>query len=355
MSNCISPFVLKNGVCVPCGKCEICKSNRRNEWSIRLAIHVEACKTMPLMVTLTYDNAHIPEINSNTLEIKRHLEWYSLYKANLAWNFPTVYRPDVSAFLKAYKRKFSLDNQHFQYFGCSEYGDIFGRPHIHLLFFGDDELYKAFFEDTEKARSRINSCWSYGNVHVCLADWSGIHYCTKYVLKDGFANLPDCVNKPFTIASNGLGMNFLKTEHARAIRGKLETLKTFQEQIFANAPAIDFHNEYSIQLALDYWRRFVPDFSVVLSDGRRVVLPRPIRRKLTGSFEHFKDNPLWVYNTLQVYLDSINYHKDNGDYDACHNVSMAMEKSLSHIDKIKQRMCIKRYNKRLKREKYESV
>ena len=60
MSKCILPIQLRNGIVVPCGKCEICRSNRRNEWSTRLAIHVASQDIMPLMVTLTYDDVHLP-------------------------------------------------------------------------------------------------------------------------------------------------------------------------------------------------------------------------------------------------------------------------------------------------------
>lgn len=69
---------------------------------------------------------------------------------------------------------------------------------------------------------------------------------------------------------------------------------------------------------------------------------------MTGSFEHFKDNPLWLYRTLQNLLDSLDYYAVHGDYDASHKVSAAYEKSLMRIHKIRQNNSVVQYNKNLK-------
>lgn len=322
--NCVDPITLKNGNVVPCGKCELCRSDNRNEWSIRLAIHLAQCERMPMFITLTYDDKNLH------------------YDVGM----PTLYRPDVSRFLKAYKRKHGLDNEKFQYFGCGEYGTQ-GRPHYHLLFFGDDELYEAFFRDTELAQARISDLWPYGFVHVCLAGFDGIHYVTKYVLKDDDNKLEPCQIKPFTIASNGLGMNFLKTDTAQRYRKQLEWLHYNIDKVIDGIPYI-WNDGSNLDDVIRYLERYIPNFKVILDDGRLVFLPRAIRRKLIGSFEHFKDSPLWFYNYLKTLNESIKYYSAYSAYDDSHSRSMSYSKCLLRLEKIRKRLIEKKYNAKLK-------
>ena len=107
-ATCPHPIVLNSGYVVPCGKCEICKSNLRNEWSVRVQLHCKYVDKMPLMIGLDYAPDWLPKDGNNT---------------------PKLLRDDVSAFLKAYKRKYKLSNDKFVYFGCGEYGGLRGRPH----------------------------------------------------------------------------------------------------------------------------------------------------------------------------------------------------------------------------------
>ena len=198
-----------SGIVVPCGKCELCLSDRRNEWSIRLAIHLQSCQFMPMMVTLTYDSDHLPLVGlEDGLWYRRHWPSWLDYHRDDYTNLPTLVRSDVSSFLKSYKRKYGLSNDVFQYFGCGEYGHK-GRAHYHLLFFGDDELYKMFMDNYEDAQRRISEVWNLGFVHLGVAGFDGIHYVTKYCLKEDYNQLDPLQCKPFTIASNGLGNNFL--------------------------------------------------------------------------------------------------------------------------------------------------
>ena len=329
--DCLQPVILKNGLAVPCGKCDICRSNIRNEWSIRLAIHLMQCDRMPLFITLTYDDMNLPwQCDSDIPDAV----------------FPTLCRDDVSSFLKAYKRKYGLSNVKFQYFGCGEYGENYRRPHYHLLYFGDDELYNDFFLDESVARSRICSVWGKGFVHIGVAGFDGIHYVTKYCLKDDLEWLPECVVKPFTIASKGLGMNFLKTPQADEIRRKLITLHYHQKEIIASLP--DFGDLRTIKQTLEALSKHLPDFRVILDDGRKVFLPRSIRRKLTGSFEHFKDSPLWFAQSLKTLADSLQYYADYGAYDTLHDENMSMTKLRTRLEKIHKRYLENKFNKHIK-------
>lgn len=342
--NCLAPLVLKSGVVVPCGKCSLCRSDNRNEWSIRLAIHLASCDTMPLFITLTYDDGHLPEVNQGSGEIRHYCDWYDEFHARLAWNEPTLYRPDISAFLKKYKRKYNLRNEDFQYFGCGEYGGKFGRPHYHLLMFGDKDLYTAFFRDTDEAQKRIMSCWPYGFVHVGVAGYDGIHYVTKYVLKDGIDSLPSSSVRPFTIASNGLGMNFLRSVNGKRLKARLDWLQRNKDKVFAGMPPFSYDSKDDLRNVLSYLERYVPKFDLILDDGRKVFLPRAIRKRLVGSFEHFKDSPLWFYTHIRQLLQSLEYYQAYGQYDVDHDSNHSYQNLLVRVEKIKKRLFENKFN-----------
>lgn len=325
--DCLAPVKLKNGLAVPCGKCALCRSNARNEWSIRLAIHLMNCDRMPMFVTLTYDDKHVPTLENG---------------------LPTLQRSDVSSFLKAYKRKYGLTNEKFQYFGCGEYGENFRRPHYHLLLFGDTELYNEFFRDSDAAYKRVGCVWKNGFVHVCVAGYDGIHYVTKYCLKDDIELIPDECVSPFTIASNGLGMNFLNSKLGKRYKSELLYLTKNKDLIMSGCPALDVDCE-NIKDVIRYLQKYIPRFDVVLDDGRQVFLPRAIRRKLIGSFEHFKDSPLWFYHHLTQLCKSIKYYSDYCDYDNEHDLPMSLVKCLNRVEKIRKRLLEKKYNNKFKK------
>lgn len=349
--DCLNPVILKNGLAVPCGKCDICRSNNRNEWSIRMAIHLASCDRMPMFITLTYNDDNLPYYCNHWKDVNRHMSCTKdcfAFSLKCGGCYPTLLRDDVSKFLKAYKRKYGLTNEKFQYFGCGEYGENYRRPHYHLLFFGDDELYDSFFQDTELAQSRIAALWPYGFVHVGIAGFDGIHYCTKYCLKDDLEWLPDCVIKPFTIASNGIGMNFLKSDQCKKIKNQLEYCTRNAGEIFRNCPAVDFNEPDTINDAIVYLESILPRFQVILDDGRKVYLPRAIRRKLIGSFEYFKDSPYWFYNHLKQLYDSLKYYRENAAYDQTHDVNMSMVQLQTRLEKIKKRYLERKYNSKIK-------
>lgn len=323
---CLNPITLKSGITVPCGKCQICQSNNRAQWSIRLAIHASYCDRMPMFICLTYDDDHLP----------RNAE-----------NIPELRREDISKFLKEYKRYYGLTNDKFTYFGCGEYGDTFGRPHYHLLMFGDNDLYDLYFKDESLAKKRLERIWTNGFVSIGLAQWSGIHYVTKYILKEDLNEIKELgLQPPFLIASKGIGNSFLDSELAAKWKRDLAWLAYNRQDVFDNLPDFCLNDTRSIDNAIDYLRLYLPSFKLFLDDGRCVYLPRALRKRLVGVHEHFKDNPLWLYQSLVNLRRSIDYYQNYGDYDMTH------EKE-SWRDKLENR--IARINRRLNKRKYDTI
>lgn len=294
--NCLNPIPLSNGYVVPCGKCELCKSRRRDEWSVRLQLHADTYQTMPLFVTLTYDNEHL----------------------NYCDDGLTLSKSDIRLFLKRYKDKYNLYNTRFSYFGCGEYGDTFGRPHYHLLFFGDSQLQSLFDRDSVLADQHVFDCWQKGHVRVFQAEWSGVHYVTKYVLKDddSFGIAHDLRQEPFTIWSHGLGFDWLKTPEAERFKKQIGRFTAWKHEIYSAMPLLDYSDPYAMFRSSDLICRaldqYLPSFKVQLPSGEWQYLPRSLRSRLLGKFEYYQDNPFWIANYFHRLRDTTKYWLDLG-------------------------------------------
>lgn len=290
---CKSPVFLKNGLVVPCGKCLLCLSAKRDEWSVRVQLHSAAYVTKPFFVTLTYDNDHLVYADE-----------------------PTLVKSDFQYFIKRLKDRYDLYNTDFSFFGCGEYGDALDRPHCHLILFGFPQLEEAYDEDWIKANRLIRDVWKNGNVDIGVAEYSGMHYVTKYVLKYVENNDYSEKQRPFIVYSNGLGLPWLQTDEAKLLKSRLDLFK------LRNAPIPEFRFYDDPRDTLQSFRdaysellKFFPLLQVTLPSGRKAPLPRYLKKKLIGSFEHFKDNPLWIMHYVKQVIQSTDYILTNQDYD----------------------------------------
>lgn len=158
---CLKLITLKDGTVVPCGKCIPCKSNRRNDWNIRLQYESLAHPTS-LFVGLSYNDEHIPFVDSSGhLTLRR--EDYIHYFERLRYLF----------------KKDGYEPPYFRYYIIGEYGSTTFRPHYHIQFFTS---YPIGFSDCLYAQDQdssycLNVChldcvvkplrraWPFG--HVC--------------------------------------------------------------------------------------------------------------------------------------------------------------------------------------------
>lgn len=177
--SCFHPISIKDAltgypVSVPCNKCIGCLSDKRKMWSYRIKEELKSCDRS-LFLTLTYNDEHLPKNDDGQ---------------------PIVYRKDVTNFMKRLRKRVS---QFFRirYFGCSEYGNAFKRPHYHLILF---ITYKEEFYDLPKQQriaflsynntsEIIRNAWSLfdesiGFIQLREVRDSDIKYTSKYVVKD---------------------------------------------------------------------------------------------------------------------------------------------------------------------------
>lgn len=316
--DCLNPITLKSGITVPCGKCLNCLSAHRTEVSVRFQIHSQYYNGSPMMITLTYDNDHL-----------------------IYGNDAVVYRPHVSVFLKAYKRKYDLKKDTFTYFGSSEYGDLFSRPHIHLVFFGDTALEDLFWRDTKLAEARLRECWPHGNTWCGVATAAGMHYVTKYLMKEDLELHREA--EPFSIYSKNLGSLWFDTYECAMIRRKLDFLTSNKEEIYDNCPSFFIDDRGSLLAAQAYFERFVPTWKHVLDNGKVVKLPRYFRKRLVGSFENFKDNPLWLPNYIDTLVRSDDFYRSTSDIDTA--VKSRISLAENHSQKIYRNLLKRKFDK----------
>ena len=158
---------------VPCRYCLNCRVDRQNELVDR-AEYEYINYGCGAFVTLTYDDYHNQKnsfIDSHTGELTY-----------------TINKKDGKDFLNRLNKLVHQDNKKtgfnplcrkdYKYIITHEYGDKFGRNHIHILFFGLDFAYceRLFWR-----------AWQYqGGIEVGAIKNGGIEYVTKYISEQTF-------------------------------------------------------------------------------------------------------------------------------------------------------------------------
>jgi len=189
----VSPYKnIKKFIQVPCGRCPNCVKTKRDNLAFRLdAEHNSKDNLFSVFVTLTYDDDHLPTtINDLTGEVFNYLS-----------------SDDIHNFFKYLRKLGKPYNFRFRYFLCGEYGDHFGRPHYHAIFFVKHINDREPFQ---RVQQLINSAWYRGFTSVQLPKngFRAFNYVTKYVIKNSAFQLNEHYkdNKPFLRLSNHLGL-----------------------------------------------------------------------------------------------------------------------------------------------------
>lgn len=153
-------------VSVPCGTCLGCRLERAREWAVR-CMHEAALHERSCFVTLTYDDAHLPEGRS-------------------------LKPDDMVRFLKRLRHR---QGGGVRFFQCGEYGDENGRPHHHAILFGVDFPDREFYRERGGVRldtsATLAQLWPYGFSTVGEVTFDSAGYVARYTLKKvGTSNLP---------------------------------------------------------------------------------------------------------------------------------------------------------------------
>lgn len=146
-------------ITVPCGQCIGCRLERSRQWAIR-CVHEASLYDENCFVTLTYDNAHLPDDGSLD---KTHFQ----------------------KFMKRLRKYYG--NYRLRYFHCGEYGERFARPHYHLCIFGFDFPDKELWKETSGGKlyisDTLNEIWGKGYCVLGDVTFESAAYVARYITK----------------------------------------------------------------------------------------------------------------------------------------------------------------------------
>ena len=194
-TKCTNAKILSGGLVVSCGKCPHCLSVKRQEWSFRLDEERKDPRNIDCFgATLTYDEEHLLFEDGKPVLNKKHVQ-----------DFLERLRDHLA-------RKYNCT---LKYYVRGEYGDLFGRPHYHSIFFIKRDLKKPVVAyNRNDVRRLVDELWPYGltQTHVCVNGAFGM-YIGKYVCDNAneFFHPGASVVPEFALMSRSeiIGINFI--------------------------------------------------------------------------------------------------------------------------------------------------
>ena len=155
-------FSLSNGdpsqkVQLPCGQCIGCRLERSRQWAVR-CLHEKQLHSKNCFITLTYNDEHLPHDQG-------------------------LRKRDFQTFMKKVRNRIGP----VRYYHCGEYGENFGRPHYHALFFGldfDDKVYWSGEDDQKLHVSpTLDELWGKGYALIGSVTFESAAYVARYITK----------------------------------------------------------------------------------------------------------------------------------------------------------------------------
>ena len=122
-------------ILVPCGHCELCKDKKARDWSFRAICETVTSTSIPLFLTLTYNNKHLPKCG--------------------------IFKEEIQLFLKRLRTRLdSLGIEHnIRYCAVGEYGSKSKRPHYHMILWNFPDNVNGYFTHISSKLHFVESCW----------------------------------------------------------------------------------------------------------------------------------------------------------------------------------------------------
>lgn len=344
---------------VGCGSCPACQELKRNSLSNRLALEEQNAKFCSL-VTLTYDEAHLPIVDVsrlfsasdrevvdlqqnydfnddfstptviNTEELRNSVILYNkhraFYKANYSVNRNVTYEDNQVAvlvnrhlqlFIKRFRKYVSQNyNEKIRYYAIGEYGTQSFRPHWHILFFYSSSQLARDFENVQQfgTKSRpiqtpifLRSLWKFGHIDSKQTDGKAYFYVSSYVNKP--ADFPYVLK--LLAPQRAFHSNFLGE-----ISSKEDIKKSFQERNFEHIGQVNVISwsgeQYAYSVRRSLVGRLLPRYSFSACEDDRIVF-----RKLTlfaDSFVISRYKQLGSVVNLATHIFNAWYFKKDNEY-----------------------------------------
>lgn len=160
---CLAPVIIKNPYCgcdpskgynylhdctsthiaVPCGHCKDCVTTRQSAFAVRCDIEGMNYVSVPFMLTLTYDDAHVPRMSAvgDVLDDFAFPDWSHVRNMMKRLRHVIERRTDEAlADLFVLPKKVNVRGRDrlipaFKYVFVAEYGKVSARPHFHALIY----------------------------------------------------------------------------------------------------------------------------------------------------------------------------------------------------------------------------
>lgn len=156
-------------ILIPCGRCTGCRLERSRQWAMR-CMHEKQMHRASSFITLTYDDAHLPEGGSLSMD-------------------------HYQRFMKRLRHKFG---DGIRFCGCGEYGDVTSRPHYHILLLNADFNDRRFYKPSGSGlplyvSKQLDELWSengeqFGMCNIGDVDFDSCAYVARYVMKKVIGN-----------------------------------------------------------------------------------------------------------------------------------------------------------------------
>ena len=174
---------------IPCGKCIGCRIDKARDWAIRICCEASMYVDKSWFITCSYDDEHLGDLSLDKKDFQTFIKDLRNY---LYYRFGRSCR----------------------YFGSGEYGDQFGRKHLHIILFGLPDL--DFVPRTSRKgiiyyESKIlNDIWGKGYVVITDLNLTTASYVARYTLKkQGLKKYDDLgIQPPFILMSTRPGIGF---------------------------------------------------------------------------------------------------------------------------------------------------
>lgn len=185
-------FIIRSGarrgehVKIKCGKCVLCRIDRRREWTQRLMWEWQSTGYSGHFVTLTYRDEHLGDNNLDYV--------------------------DIQLFLKRLRKR---TKGKIKFYCAGEYGEKTLRKHWHIVLFGNINRYD------------ILKSWKYGSCDMRPINRNRLRYILKYLDKEDWFN-PDIFRQlhgkvpPCHHMSNGIGASWLNSHYDEIQDGYIE-------------------------------------------------------------------------------------------------------------------------------------
>lgn len=203
-TRCVSPYIDRDGLQFPCGRCYPCRLRRSSGWSFRL-LKEDATSASSFFLTLTYDTSKVPITPRG---------------------FMTLCKRDVQLFMKRLRKAHGKGHAKISYYIAGEYGGRTKRPHYHMIIFNarlDVLIGQKMALAVERGMVELDgkqqfecTSWNNGWIGVGKVEGASVGYTLKYMMKKPI--IPQHKNddrvKEFQLQSKGIGKSYL-TENIR--------------------------------------------------------------------------------------------------------------------------------------------